>query len=152
MKSPGDAQASVLVVDSDVAVRDLLQEALRDEGFRVVTVYNMGMALLALRNFRFDCILADALGSPVAPDPWASLSEIRTAAGETPVVIFTAQVRQRFAGYAERGFAGYVAKPFSLDALNTLVLRVIHRDLPIQEGVASLGGRNSAAPSDFCHA
>jgi two-component system response regulator QseB len=145
MTSPAATLASVLVADNDTLIRDLLHEALGDDGFRVLTARDLGTALRALCTLRFDCVLVDTLESPDARDPWASLREIRAAAGATPVVIFTTQERRQFEGYADRGFAGFVAKPFDIDTLSAFILRVIRRDLPAQSDVAPSAVRRNMA-------
>jgi DNA-binding response OmpR family regulator len=145
MRAAAGILASVLVADSDAAIRNLLLEALSDDGFRVLTACDLSTALQALRTLRFDCVLADTLGSPVARDPWASLSEIRATAGATPVVIVTAQERRRFEGFTDRGFAGLVAKPFDIDTLSALILQVSRRDVPAGSDVAPSAVRRSMA-------
>ncbi len=41
----------------------------------------------------------------------------REAVGDTPVLIFSAHPASAFDGYAERGFAGVISKPFYLNEL-----------------------------------
>jgi DNA-binding response OmpR family regulator len=130
MKPRSTNLLTILIVEADAPIRDLLQEALGDAGFRVLMAADQGRAVNILCTIRVDCVLADAFLSPLALDPWGALSEIRAVAGETPVVIFTAHERRRFDGYAEQGFAGFVAKPFSLDALDALIRQVVRRGQP----------------------
>ena len=120
-------RASILVIDGDLSIRDMAGEAMRDEGYRAVTLATHTDAVRHLVAFRFDLILADSAGAGVA-DPWAGLEEVKDAAGDTPVVIFSAHDPQVFAGYAEHGFAGLVAKPFDLDELLGTVKVVLTRD------------------------
>jgi two-component system response regulator GlrR len=113
-------RASILVIDDDPAILDLAAEALRDEGYRAVTLARHAEAVRHLAAFRFGVILADSAGAGAA-DPWTELEAVKTAAGDTPVLIFSAHHPSAFAGYAERGFAGVIAKPFDLDELLTTV-------------------------------
>jgi DNA-binding NtrC family response regulator len=84
-------------------------------------------ALAALRTVRVDLVLTDAFRADEA-DPWASLARLRQRAQDTPFVICSAHVVDSFDGYAQRGFAGLVAKPFDPDALSALLRQTIERD------------------------
>jgi DNA-binding NtrC family response regulator len=115
---------SVLIIDDEPAILDLAYETLRDEGYRAVTIASHGAALQHLTAFRFGLILADSPGALEA-DPWPTLEAVKAAAGDTPVIIFSAHRADRFAGYAERGFAGIISKPFDLDELLATVEKVL---------------------------
>ena len=109
-------RASILIIDDDLDIRDMAGEALRDEGYRAVTLATHAEGVQRLAAVHFDLILADSAGAGVA-DPWAALEAVKAAAGHTPVIIFSAHAPHVFAGYAEHGFAGLTAKPFDLDDL-----------------------------------
>jgi DNA-binding NtrC family response regulator len=119
-------RASILIIDDDQAIQDMTAQVLRDEGYRALTLAGHAEAVQHLRAFRFGLILADSAGAGVA-DPWAALEAVQAAAGETPVVIFSAHPPHTFDGHAERGFAGVIAKPFDLDALLATVKAVLTR-------------------------
>lgn len=108
---------TILVVDDDPALRQSVRDALRDEGFRIVAATTHADALAALSAVRFALILSDSTGGAVvaSDDPWGDLDAIRRAARNTPTVIFSAHDPATFAGYATRGFAGFIPKPFDLD-------------------------------------
>ena len=107
-------RASILIIDDDPAILDLAALALRDEGYHAITLASHAEAVQHLAAIRFDLILADSAGAGVA-DPWAALETVRAAAGDTPVLIFSAHNSAVFADHAARGFAGVLAKPFDLD-------------------------------------
>jgi CheY-like chemotaxis protein len=109
-------RASILVIDDDSAIRDLTAQTLRDEGYFAVTLTDHSEAVRYLAAFRFDLVLADSAGAGVA-DHWAALEKVRAAAGDTPILVFSAHDPAVFADYVERGFAGVIAKPFDLDGL-----------------------------------
>ena len=96
----------------------VIGELLGDEGYAVATAGSLEQALAALAVTRYDLVLADALAD-FAPGhgSWAAVERIRDAAGGAPVVICTAHDPARFDGFAARGFAGLIAKPFELDNL-----------------------------------
>jgi two-component system OmpR family response regulator len=121
-------RASILIIDDDDAIRELANQALHDEGYRAVTLASHGEAVRHLAAFRFDLILADTAGA-TQTNPWPALETVRAAAGQTPVLIFSAHRPDVFTGYAERGFAGVIAKPFDLDELlNTVQATLVGRD------------------------
>ena len=103
--------ASILVIEDDPAIRDATAQALRDEGYRAVALTGYAEAMRYLAAFRFDLILADSAGAGVA-DPLATLEAVRAAAGDTPILVFSAPDPVVFADHAARGFAGVIAKPF----------------------------------------
>jgi two-component system capsular synthesis sensor histidine kinase RcsC len=110
----------LLVVDSERLILDLLGEVLGDEGMCPTLVADLPSALAVLAQERFDVILTDTFDrrtSDVAFDRWATVNAVKAAAGATPVLIFSAHPPSAFAGARARGFAGFVAKPFDLDAL-----------------------------------
>jgi DNA-binding response OmpR family regulator len=113
-------RASILIIDDDPGIQDLTAQALRDEGYRALTLATHAEAVQHLAAFRFDLILADTAGA-TQTNPWPALEAVRAAAGQTPVLIFSAHRPDIFTGYAERGFAGVIAKPFDLDELLTTV-------------------------------
>ena len=116
----------ILVLDDDDAIRVVAQETLTDAGYHVVAAASAEEARRALAAVRFDLVLTDTVGPSPATDPafWAGLAALLKAAGDTPVVIFSAHNPERFDGHRERGFAGLLPKPFDLDALVATVRRI----------------------------
>lgn len=130
--------STLLIVEDDPAILELVRESLRAEGYRVAVAADFPAAAAALGRAQFDLVLADALGA-ATPDAranrWATLERLRDLAGSAAVVIFTAYSEGDFAGYRERGFSDLLLKPFDLDEL----LATVRRNLP--------GGR-ATAPVD----
>lgn len=109
----------ILVVDDEEAIRDILNFALEQEGYQVVTAANGAEALDALGHGLPGLILLD-MKMPVM-DGWAFTRELRARYGhEVPVVVLTAapdaQSRAR-----EIHAAGWLGKPFDLDVLMQVV-------------------------------
>jgi DNA-binding NtrC family response regulator len=119
---------TLLVIDDDPTLRTLLRRAFSDDGYRVLTAISVAEGLAMLRTFRVDLVLTDAFRTPGETDPWTNLARLRDRARGTPVVICSAHRERSFAGYAQRGFAGLVAKPIGLDALSAVVRQTIDRD------------------------
>ncbi len=122
---------TIMVVAYDRDARESIEEALREDGYRLLTVESQGEALRYLRTFRFGLILCSAEGE--RSDPWVGLEALRGAAWHTPVVIYSTLPAATF---AERGFAGFLAKPCEPEALRATV----RQHLPAPSGDAPPGG------------
>jgi len=108
---------TVLLIEDDASIRELVCSVLDDDGVRVVTATNHGEALTALTTARVGLILTDTVGGSweAHSDHWADLDKLRRVAGSTPTIIFTAHPPRAFDGYEEHGFAGLISKPFDID-------------------------------------
>ena len=118
-RNPAHQTATILVIEDDPDISAIVVEILRDEGFRVVASDRHLDALDLLADRRFALILSDSAGRSVVTNDqrWADLDAVRRAAVGSPTIIFTAHTPSAFDGYAERGFAGLIAKPCNLDEL-----------------------------------
>jgi CheY-like chemotaxis protein len=119
-------QQTILLVEDDELIRDFTLNVLADAGYTTAVVYHPDAVPGALRRAPADLILADSSGAGLG-DVWPALDAVRSAAGATPVLIFSAHNPERFAGYDLRGFVGVVSKPFTiptlLDAVQAALLR-----------------------------
>jgi CheY-like chemotaxis protein len=109
-------RSSVLVVDDDPVVLELVGEILRDEGFQVTTAGNGQEALGRLRAGRPDLILLDLM-MPVE-NGWEFLEHLRThpVAATVPIVLLSAS--QKLGEQAERLHVDdFLPKPFDIDDL-----------------------------------
>jgi signal transduction histidine kinase/CheY-like chemotaxis protein len=120
--------STVLVIDDEAAVRDLMQRFLTKEGFRVVTAAGGEEGLRRARELRPDAITLDVMMPGL--DGWAVLSALKADASvaDIPVVMLTI-VDDRNLGYA-LGAADYLTKPIDRERLVT-VLKQHRRDLPV---------------------
>ena len=123
-----DAVGTVLVIDDEPAVRDLMQRFLTKEGFRVVTASGGEEGLRQARDIRPDAITLDVMMPGM--DGWAVLSALKADPdlADTPVIMLTI-VDDRNLGYA-LGASDYLTKPIDRDRLVT-VLDKYRRDLPV---------------------
>jgi GAF domain-containing protein/CheY-like chemotaxis protein len=119
---------TVLVIDDELAVRDLMQRFLAREGFRVVTAPGGEDGLRRARELRPDAITLDVMMPGM--DGWAVLSALKAdpALADIPVVMLTI-VDDRNLGYA-LGAADYLTKPIDRERLVT-VLKEHRRDRPV---------------------
>jgi GAF domain-containing protein/CheY-like chemotaxis protein/anti-sigma regulatory factor (Ser/Thr protein kinase) len=119
---------TVLVIDDEAAVRDLMQRFLTREGFRVVTASGGEDGLRRARELRPDAITLDVMMPGI--DGWAVLSALKADpdVADIPVVMLTI-VDDKNLGYA-LGAADYLTKPIDRERLVT-VLDKYRRDLPV---------------------
>ncbi|HEU5190234.1 MAG TPA: GAF domain-containing protein [Methylomirabilota bacterium] len=130
--APAERAASgvgtVLVIDDEAAVRDLMQRFLGREGFRVVTAASGEEGLRRARELKPEAITLDVMMPGM--DGWAVLSALKSdpATADIPVVMLTI-VDDKNLGYA-LGAADYLTKPIDRERL-TAVLGKYRRDQPV---------------------
>jgi len=119
---------TVLVIDDDATVRDLMERFLDKEGFRVVTAAGGQEGLRLARELRPDAITLDVMMP--AMDGWAVLSALKSdpELSDIPVIMLTI-LDARNMGYA-LGASDYLSKPIDRDRL-AAVLKKYRRDLPV---------------------
>jgi CheY-like chemotaxis protein len=111
----------VLVIDDDDSIRELVEMALRDEGYDVLTAQHGGAALSLLGRESPGLILLD-MRMPVM-DGWEFARLYRAQPGpHVPIVVITAahEVAERAAQVAADDF---LAKPFNIEDLVEIVER-----------------------------
>jgi len=124
----GPGGATVLVIDDEAAVRDLMQRFLVKEGFRVATAAGGDEGLRRARELRPDAITLDVMMPGM--DGWAVLAALKAdpALADIPVVMLTI-VDDRNLGFA-LGAADYLTKPIDRARLVAVLARY-RRDRPV---------------------
>jgi CheY-like chemotaxis protein len=110
-------RAHVLVVDDDEAIRDVVAEVLREEGYDVVCAQNGAQALRTLQgDGQTDLVLLDLM-MPVMSG-WEVLEEMQSndRLSRIPVVVVSAM--------SAPGCSEHLAKPIDLDRLLDTVGRL----------------------------
>jgi GAF domain-containing protein/CheY-like chemotaxis protein len=122
------SHGTVLVIDDEAAVRDLMQRFLVKEGFRVATAAGGDEGLRRARELHPDAITLDVMMPGM--DGWAVLAALKAdpAVADIPVIMLTI-VDDRNLGYA-LGAAEYLTKPVDRERL-VAVLKKYRRDLPV---------------------
>jgi DNA-binding response OmpR family regulator len=119
-----DRRPRVLVAESDAATLRLLRLLLDNEGYEVTTATSTDRAAALLRANIFDLVITDSF-SATPQAVLASTSEIREAAGKTPVILLTGhRVEPTHAG---ADFSGLLQKPFAIDDLITGLREAVGR-------------------------
>ncbi len=121
--------ATVLIVEDEFAIADLLEMALTDEGYRVVRAANGRQGLERLAEDPPDLVISDFM-MPVL-DGAGLVQAMRQSEGqrEVPFIIISsmpeANVQARIDGYA-----AFVRKPFQIAALMQLVATILQTARP----------------------
>ncbi len=116
-------QQTVLVIDDDAAIRDIVATLLTEEGYAVITAGSGEEALSQLEAVVPSLIITD-MRMPVM-DGWHFVAELhRRLDGKVPLLVMTAAVdaQQRA---AEVDADGAISKPFDLDEFVASVQQLI---------------------------
>jgi two-component system, chemotaxis family, chemotaxis protein CheY len=110
----------ILVVEDDPTIREVIAEALRGEGYRVVEAADGAEAfhLVATTSHRPNLVLLD-MQMPET-DGWWFARKLRGAGIAPAIVVLSAALNAR-SWAAEIGASAYLAKPFELDDLLDVV-------------------------------
>jgi DNA-binding response OmpR family regulator len=116
---------SILIIDDDSKLNDLLSEYLGKNDFRVTAVENSADGLVKLKNNHFDLIILDVMLPNM--DGFETVKQIRKD-HETPVVMLTArgEVTDKVVGL-ELGADDYLPKPFEPRELLARIQSVLRR-------------------------
>lgn len=122
---------TVLVVDDEPRLVNLVRGYLEQDGFRVVTAGNGRDALFAARDHQPDLIVLDLMMPQM--DGWEFM-RLHRQERSTPIIMLTARIEDvdKIAGL-EMGADDYVTKPFSPRELVARVRAVLRRTEPTAE-------------------
>lgn len=116
----GAPPRSILVVDDDESIRDMVASVLRSAGYSVRAAADGESALAALEAEPPALILLDMRMPRVDGREFAR--RVRERGAAPPIVVMSA-VRDARAAAAEIGAQAYMAKPFEIDELLSHVAR-----------------------------
>jgi two-component system, OmpR family, response regulator len=116
----------VLVVDDEASLTDLLQMALRYEGWEIKTAADGSTAIALARDFRPDAVVLDIMLPDI--DGLQVLQRMRADGNDVPVLFLTAKdsLDDRISGLTAGG-DDYVTKPFSLEEVVARLRGLIRR-------------------------
>jgi two-component system OmpR family response regulator len=117
---------TILVVDDEPGVRDMLQDALSGAGYRVQCAINGADGLDQLRRGSADLCIVD-INMPTM-NGFEFLEKLRAHDAKTPVLMLTARDSSDDVEFGLRGGADdYVKKPFSVEELLLRVAAILRR-------------------------
>ncbi len=133
----GDKKASILIVDDEQVVCDLLHDELSDRGYLCTTALNGDEALKNLAKQDFDVVLLDIRlpgmsGMEVLREIW--LNHINTA-----TIMITAVNDVDTAVEAMKlGASDYIVKPFELDRVDTSIRTALETKQTAEKSLAEM--------------
>ncbi len=115
---------SVLVVDDDPEMRELVLDVLRSEGYEVTVAQDGAEAVQAIRGRTFDVVLTDK--NLPGPSGLELLPELRRACPGARIVMMTAYGDvPSYVEAFEKGAAEYLFKPFRIEELNAAIQKAL---------------------------
>lgn len=111
-----EQQRSILVVEDDVAIRDLLIDVLTDEGYTVRTAGDGEEALTILDDWRPALIILDQLMPRMDGAAFRTVQRTQPAIAAIPTILLSA-ARNLAEQARSLDIASTIAKPFNLDEL-----------------------------------
>jgi two-component system, OmpR family, response regulator len=125
---------SILIVDDEPGIRDLLTDALSLAGYRTLTAPDGMAATFVLRTNSVDLVIAD-VNMPHL-DGYHFLERLRASGDTTPVLFLTARTdNSDVAQGLKLGADDYVTKPFRLEELLLRVAAILRRTRPIAQTI-----------------
>ena len=116
---------SVLIVEDDKHIAELLQMYLEKEGYAVTVAHDGGQGLTKFRAIQPDLVLLDVM-MPVM-DGWSVCKAIR-GESQTPIIMLTAksETEDKIAGL-KSGADDYITKPFEMQEVLARIEAVLRR-------------------------
>ncbi|MGA7617741.1 MAG: response regulator [Thermoanaerobaculia bacterium] len=138
---------SVLVVDDDDAIRDLLGIALKRYGLDAALVANGEQAILSLREKSYDAVLLDLMMPVASGDDVLRFLE-KERPGERSVIVISAVSPKRLEELRSESIYAVVSKPFDLEDLSKLVATCTEE---VRNATTSEVGNPALAPKPHPH-
>jgi CheY-like chemotaxis protein len=114
-----DPSRRILLVESDLVLGELLTTVLEDEGYAIIAADAPVDAAALLSEVSFDLVITDGF-SKTPGAVLLNLADLRSAAEQTPVVLFTAH-RLELDAVRAAGFRDLIEKPFELEAFESTI-------------------------------
>ncbi|HEG2606568.1 response regulator transcription factor [Campylobacter sp. W0066.1] len=124
--------AKILLLEDDLSLNEIINEALNDEGFKVSCVFDAQEALEKAYEENFDLWIFDV--KVPKGNGFEVLKELRESGKNTPAIFLTSlsmldDVKQGFLS----GCDDYIKKPFDIDELIIRVKNIIKRNFSHQK-------------------
>src|SRR5437588_13121056 len=123
----GSPSLSILVVDDESDLREMLTRSCSREGHRVLSVADGRAAIDRASSDHFDIVLLDVALGP-GPDGYEVCRTLRARRNVVPIIMLTALDSEADAVLGlEAGADDYVTKPFGLAELRSRIRAVLRR-------------------------
>ena len=117
---------TILIVDDDPRIRNLLIESLHEIGYQTVAACDGQEALAAVRGRSIDCVVSD-IKMPVL-DGLNLLHQVKAEIPSMPVIMITGfAFHQHREQATHEGADGFLVKPFRLEKIEEVLQRVLSR-------------------------
>ena len=116
--------ATVLVVDDEFGIVDVLETILTDEGYRVLTACNGKQGLVRLSEEKPDVILSDFMMPILGGGEMLRTMAAQPAYRRIPVIMMSSLGEDVIAERC-KGYAAFLHKPFRVAAVLGTVARVL---------------------------
>jgi two-component system response regulator PilR (NtrC family) len=127
--------ASVLVIDDEEIMREILETLLSREGYSVRLASSGHEGLELARNLPFDAVIVDVMMPGM--DGLQVLDELRKIDEELPAIMITAFASMETAITAmKKGAFDYITKPFKNDEVLVVLRNAVERRRLVAENVA----------------
>lgn len=132
------SKGEILVVDDEIAIRELIKEVLGIAEFKVTTTADGLEALNLIRQNKFDLIILDVNLPKI--DGFAVLEKVRASAPTQPIIMISARTEKDDVTHGLRlGADDYIRKPFSVEELLLRVENRLRRSSNIFEEIFTCG-------------
>lgn len=116
--------ATVLVVDDEFGIAELLESVLGDEGHRVLSAINGKQGLEILGEERTDLVITDFMMPVIDGAALLRAMAADAALRAIPVIVMSGMPEANMAARCN-GYAGFVRKPFDIDHVVEMVARLL---------------------------
>ena len=149
---------SVLIIDNDRDVSEIVRAVLQDEGYDVAVLSDLSPDAIAaaVGVHEPDAVLLDGNSDLGFGNSWVEAAHLSQRDRKVPVIMFTAHVpdvtEARLAETArsrEAGFAGVIAKPFDIDELLATVARAVGTAEVFDRSAEADAARSAALAADL---
>ena len=117
---------TVLVVDDEFGIVDVLDTILTDEGYRVLTACNGKQGLTSLSEEKPDVILLDFMMPILSGGQMLRAMASESAYQRIPVVMMSSLTEEVVAARCT-GYAAFLHKPFRVTVVLSTVARILDR-------------------------
>ena len=138
--------ATILCVDDDRDVAEVVEAILDDAGYKVSCLYELAddALLRSIGRLEPDVILLDSASAADYGNSWDLAATITHRRRPVPLIMFSAHsadAREATEGESQRAgaaqFAAVVLKPFDLDELLAAVAKALGRSIPFEHSEAA---------------